>query len=195
PILPAPLTSYSFLPIKRLESSVMETATNPVTAQQRVCEVRFCGRVAYADGLALQQQAVENLRDGAGGEQLFLLEHNHVFTLGRGAKGANILASRDYLAAEGIEVHEIGRGGDVTYHGHGQLVGYPIINLKPDRCDVHRYVRDVEEVLIRTIADYGVEGARIPGLTGVWVGNEKMAAIGARSARWITSHGVALTVN
>jgi lipoyl(octanoyl) transferase len=171
----------------------MEIAT--AINQRRVCEVKLCGRVAYAEGLAMQAQAVENLRDGAGAEQLFLLEHNHVFTLGRAAKEMNILASRDYLAAEGIEVHEIGRGGDVTYHGHGQLVGYPIINLKPDRCDVHRYVRDIEEVLIRTIADYGITGERVKGLTGVWVGNEKIAAIGVRIARWITSHGFALNLN
>ncbi len=163
--------------------------------QKRLCEVQLCGRVAYADGLAMQQQAVENLRDGTGAEQLFLLEHNHVFTLGRAAKEANILASREYLAAQGIEVHEIGRGGDVTYHGHGQLVGYPIINLKPDRCDVHRYVRDIEEVLIRVIAEYGIKGERIKGLTGIWVGNEKIAAIGVRIARWITSHGFALNIN
>jgi lipoyl(octanoyl) transferase len=172
---------------------MMETAT--AINQWRVCEVKLYGRVSYADGLAMQQQAVENLRDGAGAEQFFLLEHNHVFTLGRAAKEGNILASRDYLAAEGIEVHEIGRGGDVTYHGHGQLVGYPIINLKPDRCDVHRYVRDIEEVLIRTIADYGILGERLKGLTGVWVGNEKIAAIGVRIARWITSHGFALNIN
>jgi lipoyl(octanoyl) transferase len=172
---------------------MMETAT--AINQRRVCEVTFCGRVAYADGLAMQQQAVENLRESTGDEQLFLLEHNHVFTLGRAAKEANILATRDYLAAEGIEVHEIGRGGDVTYHGHGQLVGYPIINLKPDRCDVHRYVRDIEEVLIRTIADYGIRGERIKGLTGVWVGNEKIAAIGVRFDRWITCLGFALYFN
>ena len=91
-------------------------------------------------------------------------------------------------------MHETGRGGDVTYHGPGQLVGYPIINLRPDRCDVHRYVRDLEEVLIRTIADFGVIGSRVSGLTGVWVGDDKIAAIGVRIARWITSHGFALNV-
>jgi lipoyl(octanoyl) transferase len=169
----------------------MEAATD----MRRLCEAGFLGRVKYADGLAMQERAVEGLRQGTAAEQLFLLEHNHVFTLGRAAKTANILASQEQLEAQGIEIHETGRGGDVTYHGHGQLVGYPIINLKPDRCDVHVYVRDLEEVLIRTLADYGLAGTRIAGLTGVWVGNEKVAAIGVRIARWITSHGFALNVS
>jgi lipoyl(octanoyl) transferase len=173
----------------------MELATDQVTDRRRVCEVNFSGRVKYAEGLAMQAEAVEGLRQGTAAEQLFLLEHNHVFTLGRAAKAANILASPEQLEAQGIEIHETGRGGDVTYHGPGQVVGYPIINLKPDRCDVHVYVRDLEEVLIRTLADFGIEGARIAGLTGVWVGNEKIAAIGVRIARWITSHGFALNVN
>ncbi len=161
----------------------------------RVCNAMMLGLIGYADALALQQEAVERLRSGEDPEQLFLLEHNHVFTLGRGASRANILADSHQLQLNSIEVHETGRGGDVTYHGPGQLVGYPIINLKPDRCDVHRYVRDLEEVLIRTIADFGVTAERIKGLTGVWVGNEKVAAIGVRIARWITSHGFALNVN
>jgi lipoyl(octanoyl) transferase len=173
----------------------MEMATNQVSESRRVCEVNFLGRVKYTDGLALQERAVEQLKEGTHNEQLFLLEHNHVFTLGRAANAENILASKENLETEGIEIHETGRGGDVTYHGHGQLVGYPIINLKPDRQDVHRYVRDLEEVLIRAIADYGITGTRIAGLTGVWVDNEKIAAIGVRIARWITSHGFALNVN
>ena len=126
---------------------------------------------------------------------MLLLEHPHVFTLGRGAKSSNILTDPAELQALSVEVHETGRGGDVTYHGPGQLVGYPIINLRPDRCDVHRYVRDIEEVLIRTVADFGIVGLRTSGLTGVWVGNEKIGAIGVRIARWITSHGFALNVN
>lgn len=161
----------------------------------RVCEAKWLGPVTYSDGLRLQEQSVAQLRAGDGSERLFLLEHPHVFTLGRGADASNILASREQLQSHSIEIHETGRGGDVTYHGPGQLVGYPIINLKPDRCDVHRYVRDVEEMLIRTIADFGVTGERIKGLTGVWVGNEKVAAIGVRIARWITSHGFAINVN
>jgi lipoyl(octanoyl) transferase len=163
--------------------------------RQRVCEARWLGVVSYSDGLSLQERAVERVRSGEAAEQLLLLEHPHVFTLGRGADSSNILADEQQLDIHSVEVHETGRGGDVTYHGPGQLVGYPIINLKPDRCDVHRYVRDIEEVLIRTIAEFGIKGTRIPGLTGVWVGNEKIAAIGVRIARWITSHGFALNVN
>lgn len=160
-----------------------------------MCEARWLGLVPYDDGLRLQESAVERLRSGDAPEQLLLLEHPHVFTLGRGADSSNILADQQQLQHNSVEVHETGRGGDVTYHGPGQLVGYPIINLKPDRCDVHRYVRDLEEVLIRTIAEFGVSGARLAGLTGVWVGNEKIGAIGVRIARWITSHGFALNVN
>jgi lipoyl(octanoyl) transferase len=127
---------------------------------------------------------------------LLLVEHPHVLTLGvRGGRGrAHILATPDALASRGVEVHETGRGGDVTYHGPGQIVGYPIIDLNPDRRDVHRYVRDLETVLIRTAADYGIVAGRVEGLTGVWVGNEKLAAIGVRIARWITSHGFAFNV-
>ena len=166
-----------------------------VSHAQPVCEARWLGLVSYEHGLRLQERAVEGLRSGEVPEQLLLLEHPHVFTLGRGADSSNILADPEQLQTSSVEVHETGRGGDVTYHGPGQLVGYPIINLKPDRCDVHRYVRDIEEVLIRTIAEFGVTGTRIPGLTGVWVGNEKVGAIGVRIARWITSHGFALNVN
>ena len=166
-----------------------------VSRAQPVCEARWLGLVDYEHGLHLQKRAVEGLRSGEVPEQLLLLEHPHVFTLGRGADSSNILADQQQLQQNEVEVHETGRGGDVTYHGPGQLVGYPIINLKPDRCDVHRYVRDIEEVLIRTIAEFGVTGTRIAGLTGVWVGNEKIGAIGVRIARWITSHGFALNVS
>lgn len=167
----------------------------PGSKPQRVCEAQWLGVVPYDEGLHIQERAVERLRSGEAPEQLLLLEHPHVFTLGRGADSSNILADRQQLESNSVEVHETGRGGDVTYHGPGQLVGYPIMDLKPDRCDVHRYVRDIEEVLIRTIADFGVIGGRIPGLTGVWVENEKIGAIGVRIARWITSHGFALNVN
>lgn len=174
---------------------VTNQAASPANTNRRICAATFLGLVSYSDGLRLQERAVERLRSGDAPEQLLLLEHPHVFTLGRGADSANILADQQQLQSNSVEVHETGRGGDVTYHGPGQLVGYPIINLKPDRCDVHRYVRDIEEVLIKTIAAFGVTGTRIAGLTGVWVGNEKIGAIGVRIARWITSHGFALNVN
>ena len=159
-------------------------------------EVRRLGLVPYADALALQKQLVEDRRHDRIGDVLLLVEHPHVLTLGvRGDGGrSHILAAPDVLASRGVDVLETGRGGDITYHGPGQLVGYPIIDLKPDRCDVHRYVRDLEEVLIRVAGDYGLKGERVAGLTGVWIGGEKVAAIGVRIARWITSHGFALNV-
>lgn len=160
----------------------------------RTLEVRRLGLVAYEEALALQRRLVEERRAGAVGDLLLLVEHPAVLTLGvRGDGGrAHILASDEQLAARQIGVFETGRGGDVTYHGPGQIVGYPIIDLNPDRRDVHRYVRDIEEVLIRVAADYGIAAGRVPGLTGVWVGDEKLAAIGVRIQRWITSHGFAL---
>jgi lipoyl(octanoyl) transferase len=157
-------------------------------------EIRRLGMIGYGEALALQRQLVEARRAGAVPDLLLLVEHPPVLTLGvRGDGGrSHILATPEALAARGIEVFETGRGGDITYHGPGQIVGYPIISLKPDRCDVHRYVRDLEEVLIRVAADYGIAAERVEGLTGVWVGEEKLAAIGVRISRWITSHGFAL---
>ncbi len=154
------------------------------------------GLVPYLEALALQRALVERRRAGEIDDSLLLLEHPHVLTLGvRGDGGrSHILASADTLSSLGVEVHETGRGGDITYHGPGQIVGYPIVDLKPDRCDVHRYVRDLEEVLIRTAADFGIDAGRVQGLTGVWVGREKLAAIGVRLSRWITSHGFAFNV-
>ncbi len=151
----------------------------------------------YADALGLQRSLVADRQAGHAGEVLILLEHPHVLTLGvRGDGGrSHILAAPGVLAERGVEVYETGRGGDITYHGPGQVVGYPIVDLKPDRCDVHRYVRDLEEVMIRTAAGYGIEAQRISGLTGVWVGDEKLAAIGVRIARWVTSHGFAFNVS
>ncbi len=159
-------------------------------------EVRRLGLVSYADALALQRALVEDRQRGRIGDVLLLVEHPHVLTLGvRGDGGRrNILASAEQLAARGVEVHEAGRGGDVTYHGPGQIIGYPILDLRPDRCDVHRYVRDLEEVLIRTAGEYEVIAQRVAGLTGVWVGLEKLAAIGVRIARWVTSHGFAFNL-
>ena len=160
-------------------------------------EVRRLGLMAYDEALALQQQLVEDRRHGRVPDQLLLLQHPPVITLGVKARSsrAHVLATDEALAAEGVDLFETGRGGDVTYHGPGQLVGYPILDLKPDRCDVHGYVRDLEEVLIRVAASFGVEAGRVAGLTGVWVGREKLAAIGVRISRWITSHGFAFNVS
>ena len=163
----------------------------------RTLEVRRLALLPYADALALQRALVEDRRARRIGDLLLLVEHPHVLTLGvRGDGGrSHVLVTDEALAARGIEVHETGRGGDITYHGPGQIVGYPILDLKPDRQDVHRYVRDLEEVLIRVAADYGFAAERVSGLTGVWVGQEKLAAIGVRLSRWITSHGFALNVS
>jgi lipoyl(octanoyl) transferase len=164
----------------------------------RSIDVRRLGRVSYEDGLALQRRLVADRQAGRVDDVLLLLEHPHVLTVGvRGDGGrSHILATAEALEARGVAVHETGRGGDITYHGPGQIVGYPILDLRPDRCDVHRYVRDLEDVLIRTAADCGIGGAqRVDGLTGVWVGRDKLAAIGVRIARWVTSHGFALNVS
>ena len=163
--------------------------------------VRRLGRVDYGEGLALQQTLVEDRRAGRIPDTLLLLEHPPVITLGAKTRGArtHIRASPAVLAAAGAVIHETGRGGDVTYHGPGQLVGYPIFDLRPDRCDVHRYVRDLEAALIGAVGTLGVEAGRVAGLTGVWVGppgqEAKVAAIGVRISRWITSHGFALNVS
>jgi lipoyl(octanoyl) transferase len=168
-----------------------------VTAAMQVLEIRRLGVVPYADALELQKRLVDDRSAGRIPDQLLLLEHPPVITLGVKARNdrSHVVASPDALAAEGVELFESGRGGDVTYHGPGQLVGYPVLDLRPDRCDVHRYVRDLEEVLIRTAAAFDVNAERAPGLTGVWVGAEKLAAIGVRIARWVTSHGFAINVN
>jgi lipoyl(octanoyl) transferase len=162
----------------------------------RKLEVRRLGVVGYEEGLALQRSLVEERKAGRIEDVLLLLQHPAVITLGVKGDGgrANILATESRLAELGIAVHETGRGGDVTYHGPGQIVGYPILDLRPDRCDVHRYVRDVEEVMIRVCADYGLTAGRIKGLTGAWVGADKIGAIGVRISRWITSHGFAFNV-
>jgi lipoyl(octanoyl) transferase len=164
---------------------------------ERHLDIRRLGLVPYAEALTLQRALVEDRRQGRIEDVLLLVEHPHVLTLGvRGDGGrSHILVRPEALASRGVEVHETGRGGDITYHGPGQIVGYPIIDLKPDRRDVHRYVRDLEDVLIRTARDYGVDATRVEGLTGVWVGRDKLAAIGVRIARWITSHGFALNVS
>jgi lipoyl(octanoyl) transferase len=160
-------------------------------------DVRRLGRVGYQEGLDLQQQLVDQRKAGLIADQLLLLEHPAVITLGVKTRDdrSHVLATPEALAAAGVGLFETGRGGDVTYHGPGQLVGYPIFDLNPNRRDVHRYVRDLEEVLIRTVASFGISADRVPGLTGIWVGNEKLAAIGVRISRWVTSHGFALNVS
>ncbi len=162
----------------------------------RPLEVRRLGLVRYADALELQAELVRARRAGEVPDTLLLLQHPHVITLGSGSHEANVLVTPEEREARGIELFETGRGGDVTYHGPGQLVGYPILDLKPDRQDLHRYLRDLEEVLIGVLAEWGLRGGRKEGLTGVWVGDRKLAAIGVRvSSGWITSHGFALNVS
>ncbi|MCS6885459.1 MAG: lipoyl(octanoyl) transferase LipB [Acidobacteriota bacterium] len=161
----------------------------------RLIEVTRLGLVDYTDSVRLQNAFVEARKQDQVPDQLFLLSHPHVVTFGRNAKKENLTATPALLERLGIEVHDTGRGGDVTYHGPGQIVGYPILNLAPDRCDVHRYVRDLEEVIIRVAVDYGITANRLAGFTGVWVRNEKLAAIGVRISRWVTMHGFALNVN
>ena len=167
-----------------------------VSGFSRTIEVRRLGTVPYGDVLALQRELVEERRANRVPDLLLLLQHPSVITFGVKGDGgrANVRVTAARLAELGVELSETGRGGDVTYHGPGQIVGYPILDLKPDRCDVHRYVRDLEDVMIRACADYGVTAGRIAGLTGTWVGDEKIGAIGVRISRWITSHGFAFNV-
>lgn len=154
------------------------------------------GQVPYAEASELQATMVGQRRAGEIPDTLILLEHPHVITLGSGARPEHILAGADDRKRLGIELHEAGRGGDVTYHGPGQLVAYPILDLKPDRKDLHRYLRDLETVLMRVASDYGIEARRSEAGTGVWAGAGKLAAIGIRvSSGWITSHGVAVNVD
>jgi lipoyl(octanoyl) transferase len=164
--------------------------------EPRSLEIRRLGVVPYAAANDMQRALVEERRAGRVTDLLLLLEHPHVITLGVKLEAArqHLIATPDLLASRQVEVHESGRGGDITYHGPGQIVGYPILDLRPDRCDVHKYVRDLEEVMIRTAADFGLAGSRIKGLTGAWIGADKLGAIGVRISRWITSHGFAFNV-
>lgn len=159
-------------------------------------EVQDLGLVPYAEALALQSDLVGRRRAGDIPDQLLLLQHPHVITLGTASSRAHIVADQSRLQELGIDLVDVGRGGDVTYHGPGQLVGYPILDLEPDRKDVHRYLRDLESVLVRTLGEMGIQGEPVPDLTGVWVDGRKIAAIGVRiSSGWITSHGFALNVS
>lgn len=161
----------------------------------RDCQVRELGRVDYSRALQLQRELADARKLGRIPDQLLLLEHPHVITLGRNGHLENLLAGEDVLARAGISFYPTDRGGDVTYHGPGQLVGYPILDLRQWKRDVGAYVRGVEQALINTLADFGIAAGRIPKLTGVWVDGRKIAAIGVHISRWVTSHGFALNVN
>ena len=158
------------------------------------CELVVLDRLNYREAVALQESYAKDVVNGSGLEKLILLQHPHVITLGRGFHPENLLFTKEWLEQQGVSVEESGRGGDVTYHGPGQVVGYPILNISKQP-DLHLYLRNLEELMIRCIADFGMEGHREPGMTGVWVGGEKIGAIGVRVSRWVTSHGFALNVN
>ena len=162
---------------------------------RRNLEVRRLGRVGYANALDLQKELETDVITRRERGFLLLLEHPNTFTLGRLSKNGGVLATAETLRKMGVELFDTNRGGRVTYHGIGQIVGYPIVNLSPDREDVHKYVRDLEEVLIRTMADFDIDAFRIEGLTGVHTVEGKIAAIGVHIKRWVTTHGFALNVN
>jgi len=163
--------------------------------KQRKLLVQRLGLVDYESALAIQKQTEAAVKDGSQPDTLLLLEHPHTLTIGRRGDGSAVLLDEEQLRARNVTLFETNRGGKVTYHGLGQVVGYPIINLSPDREDVHRYVRDLEEVLIRTMSDFDINAFRIEGLTGVHTDRGKVAAIGVHIARWVTTHGFALNVN
>jgi len=162
---------------------------------ERTLKVTRLGRVDYEGALGIQNETERAVLTGAQPDTLLLLEHPHTVTLGRRSATGGIIAPDELLKSRGVTVFETNRGGRTTYHGPGQIVGYPIINLRPEREDVHRYVRDLEEVLIRALSDFGIKSFRIPGLTGAHTDRGKVAAIGVHIARWITTHGFALNVN
>jgi lipoyl(octanoyl) transferase len=163
--------------------------------RQRTLKVERLGRVEYGTALDIQKQTERAVLAGQQPDTLLLLEHPHTLTMGRRSVAGGIIAPDEVLRERGVTVFETNRGGKVTYHGVGQIVGYPIINLSPDREDVHRFVRDLEEALIRTVGDFGIEAFRIQGLTGVHTPRGKVGAIGVHIARWVTTHGFALNVN
>ncbi len=163
--------------------------------RERKLLVQRLGLVDYESALAIQKQTELAVKTGIQPDTLLLLEHPHTLTIGRRGNSSSVLLDEDQLRARNVNVFETNRGGKVTYHGLGQIVGYPIINLSPDREDVHRYVRDLEEVLIRTMSDFGIHAFRIEGLTGVHTPRGKIAAIGVHISRWVTTHGFALNVN
>ena len=162
---------------------------------EKALKARRLGRIDYGAALNLQKKTEQAVIAGTASDTLFLLEHPHTFTLGRSAKMHGVLATAEVLKKLEAQVYETNRGGKVTYHGIGQLVSYPIINLSPDREDVHKYVRDVEEVIVRTMRDFDIEAFRLQGLPGVHTREGKIAAVGIHIKRWVTTHGFALNVN
>jgi lipoyl(octanoyl) transferase len=162
----------------------------------KICRLlRLEGLTDYGEALALQRRLAEARAEGEiSDDLLILLEHPRVITLGRGARQSNVIESAEALAASGVELHEVERGGDVTYHGPGQLVGYPIIDLKRHKQDLHWYLRQLEDVLLRALLSFDISGIRVPGYTGVWVEDRKIASIGVHVTRWVTFHGFALNV-
>ena len=158
----------------------------------RRCELRDLGYLGYAEALAIQKEYETKRKAGRVADQLLIVEHPHVITIGRNGHMENLLASREVLERAGITFHHINRGGDITYHGPGQIVGYPILDLREWKRDVVAYVRALEQVLIGALADFGIATGRVPGATGVWAGEGKIAAIGVHISRWVTTHGFAL---
>jgi lipoate-protein ligase B len=175
-------------PVKRADD--MNEHSNHI-----VCRAVDLGIVPYFEALRLQKDRVERLQSGRGGEMFYLLQHPHVVTIGRNATGDALIADPGTMESRGVEVARTDRGGDVTYHGPGQLVGYPILLLEPGRRDIRRYVHDLEEVLIRTLSDFGIRSERHAVHRGVWTGGKKIASLGIRISRWVTCHGFALNVD
>lgn len=161
----------------------------------RHCIVRDLGRMGYTGALGIQQQLAAERKEGLGADHLLFVEHPHVVTIGRNGHEENLLAPEEILRRAGIELYESDRGGDVTYHGPGQIVAYPIMDLREWKRDVGAFVRGIEQVLIEALGDFGIRAARIPKLTGVWVGDAKIAAIGVHLSRWVSTHGWALNVS
>jgi lipoyl(octanoyl) transferase len=160
--------------------------------ETRICEFRDLGRAGYVEALAIQKDLVEQRKQGLIPDQLLIVEHPHVITLGRNGRRENLLANEELLERAGIEFHASDRGGDITYHGPGQIVGYPILDLREWKRDVVAYVRAIELVIIGALAEFGIQAGRLEGCTGVWVSGRKVAAIGVHISRWVTSHGFAL---
>jgi lipoyl(octanoyl) transferase len=173
----------------------MHSCTEPSRTQIAVCQLRDLGRVRYDDAFAMQQDFVIRRKRGGIPDQLLVVEHPHVVTMGRGGRDENLLAAPELLERAGIAFHRTDRGGDVTYHGPGQVIGYPILDLREWKRDVVAYVRGLEQVLIGALAEFGIEAGREKGATGVWTSRGKIAAIGVHISRWVTTHGFALNVD